>query len=72
MLLGNRKLMQKQNVSICELEADLSALEVQGKTVMILAVDGSAAGLIAAMDTPKETAFEATEQLKGMNLEVEC
>ena len=69
-LLGNRKLMQEQNVSISELEADLTALEAQGKTVMILAVDGSAAGLIAAMDTPKESASEAIEQLKGMNLEV--
>jgi len=69
-LLGNRKLMQEQNVSISELEADLTALEAQGKTVMILAVDGSGAGLIAAMDTPKESAAEAIEQLKGMNLEV--
>ena len=37
---------------------------------MILAVDGVAAGLIAAMDTPKENAAEAIEQLKGMDLEV--
>ncbi len=70
-LLGNRKLMEEQNVSISsELEADLASLEAQGKTVMILSVDGCAAGLIAAMDTPKESASEAIEQLKGMNLEV--
>jgi Cu+-exporting ATPase len=69
-LLGNRKLMQEQNVSITELEGDLTSLEAQGKTVMILAVDGSATGLIAAMDTPKESAAEAIGQLKGMNLEV--
>jgi Cu+-exporting ATPase len=69
-LLGNRKLMQEQNVSISELESDLTSLETQGKTVMILAVDGAASGLIAAMDTPKESAAEAVEQLKGMNLEV--
>ena len=69
-LLGNRKLMQEQNVPISELEADHSALETQGKTVMILAVDGVVAGLIAAMDTVKENAAEAIEQLKGMNLEV--
>jgi Cu+-exporting ATPase len=69
-LLGNRKLMQEQNVSINELESDLEALETEGKTVMILSVDGIAAGLIAAMDTPKENAVQAIEQLKGMNLEV--
>jgi Cu+-exporting ATPase len=69
-LLGNRKLMQEQNVSIINLDADLAALELEGKTVMILSVDGTAAGLIAAMDTPKENAAEAIEQLRGMNLEV--
>jgi Cu+-exporting ATPase len=69
-LLGNRKLMQEQNVSISELEDDLSTLETQGKTVMVLAVGGVAAGLIAAMDTPKEHAAQAIEQLKSMNLEV--
>jgi Cu+-exporting ATPase len=69
-LLGNLKLMQEQNVPICELEADHLALETQGKTVMILVVDGAAAGLIAAMDTVKESAAEAIELLKNMNLEV--
>jgi Cu+-exporting ATPase len=69
-LLGNRKLMQEQNVSISALEGDLLTLETQGKTVMILAVDGVAAGLIAAMDTVKEHAAQAIELLKGMNLEV--
>ena len=69
-LLGNRKLMEEQNVSISNLEGDLSALEMQGKTVMILSVDGQAAGLIAAMDTAKESAIQAIEQLKNMNLEV--
>jgi Cu+-exporting ATPase len=69
-LLGNRKLMQEKNVSINEVEADLTALETQGKTVMILAVGGQGVGLIAAMDTVKESAAEAVQQLKDMNLEV--
>ncbi|MGF3522787.1 MAG: HAD-IC family P-type ATPase, partial [Candidatus Bathyarchaeia archaeon] len=49
---------------------DLAVLEEQGKTVMILAVDGKVAGAIAVMDTPKDNATEAIEQLKSMNLEV--
>ncbi|MGE5533608.1 MAG: heavy metal translocating P-type ATPase [Bacillota bacterium] len=69
-LLGNRKLMQENNVPTVELEADLLALESQGKTVMILAVDGGAAGLIAAMDTTKENAAQAVSELKALNLEV--
>ncbi len=69
-LLGNRKLMQEQNVSVTALDADHSALEAQGKTVMILAVNGTVAGLIAAMDTPKEDAAQAIGELKALNLEV--
>ena len=69
-LLGNRKLMQELNVSIDEVETDLTKLESDGKTVMILAVDGSVAGLIAAMDTVKESAAPAIADLKAMNLEV--
>jgi Cu+-exporting ATPase len=69
-LFGNRKLMLERSVSTSELETDLSALETQGKTLMILALDGFAVGLIAAMDTAKENAAQAIEQLKDMNLEV--
>jgi Cu+-exporting ATPase len=69
-LLGNRKLMQREKIQIGQLEHDLQKLETQGKTAMILAVDGKAAGIIAAMDTPKENAAEAIRQLKSMKLEV--
>jgi Cu+-exporting ATPase len=69
-LLGNRKLMQSENVSTEQLEQDLQRLEGQGKTVMILAVNRKPAGLVAAMDTLKEHAMEAVSKLKGMGLEV--
>jgi len=69
-LLGNHKLMQEQNISIIQVETDLTSLETQGKTVMILAVDNVVAGLIAAMDTPKISAAPAIADLKAMNLEV--
>ncbi len=70
LLLGNRKLMQEQNVPTTEMESDFAALETEGKTVMILAVDGRIAGAVAAMDTVKESAAPAIELLKNMNLEV--
>jgi Cu+-exporting ATPase len=69
-LLGNRKLMQEENVNVAPLENDLSKLENQGKTVVILAVDDEPAGIVAVMDTPKESAAEAIQQLKSMKLEV--
>ena len=69
-LLGNRTLMSEQKVAISDLEKDLVELESQGKTAMILAVDGKLAGIIAAMDTAKQNAARAVQQLKEMNLEV--
>ncbi|MEM2118629.1 MAG: heavy metal translocating P-type ATPase [Candidatus Bathyarchaeia archaeon] len=69
-LLGNRKLMQQENVSLERVEETLQKLEEQGKTAMILAVNGKTAGLIAAMDTPKEKAAEAIKALKNMKLEI--
>lgn len=69
-LLGNRKLMQEQSIPAAEVENEISALEAEGKTVMILAVDGTVAGAVAAMDTAKESAVPAIAQLRSMNLEV--
>jgi Cu+-exporting ATPase len=69
-LLGNRKLMQQEHVPIEQLENDLQKFEEQGKTAMILAVNGKPAGIVAVMDTPKENAGEAIRKLKRMKLEV--
>ncbi len=68
--LGNRKLMQEKNISTNDMESDFSTLETEGKTVMILAVNGKIVGAVAAMDTVKESAAPAVELLKNMNLEV--
>jgi Cu+-exporting ATPase len=69
-LLGNRNLMQEKMISIELLQDTLVQLENQGKTTMLLAVDGEPAGIVAAMDTPKESASEAVRGLKEMKLEV--
>jgi len=69
-LLGNRKLMRNNLVGTEEVEEDLTRLEGQGKTAMILAVDGRVVGVVAAMDTPKDHAIEAIRKLKNMGLEV--
>jgi len=45
-------------------------LESEGKTVMMLAVDGSLTALIAVADTVKETAIEGVRQLQKLGLEV--
>lgn len=69
-MLGNRKLMQEKSIPTAELEDELTKLESEGKTAMILAVEGKPAGIIAAMDTLKENAAEAVQKMKAMKLEV--
>ncbi|NWF87121.1 heavy metal translocating P-type ATPase [Candidatus Bathyarchaeota archaeon] len=69
-LLGNRKLMRINNVDIGSVEEKLARLEEQGKTAVLLAVDGKIAGIVAVMDTPKDNAAEAIKQLKDMRLEI--
>jgi len=69
-LLGNRKLMEKNSINITQLEEKMKALEEDGKTAMLVAVDGEAAGLIAVADTLMEYSLEAVRTLQKMGLEV--
>jgi Cu+-exporting ATPase len=67
-LLGTRKLMK--GVKISHIEKKVSCLEEQGKTVMIIAVNGKAEGVVAVADVMKEGAREAVEMLRASGREV--
>ena len=69
-LLGNRKLMEKNGIAVGLLEEAMNALEENGKTVVLVAVDGEAAGLIAVADTLKQYSVDAVKTLQKMGLEV--
>jgi len=69
-LLGNRKLMEKNKISIEEFEEDVQKLEEDGKTAMFLVVNKNLAGLIAVADTLKENSKEAVKRLQKMGIEV--
>ncbi|MBI4096497.1 MAG: copper-translocating P-type ATPase [Candidatus Levybacteria bacterium] len=66
---GNRKLMDKEKVEVDSARRRLEELESEGKTVMMLAVDGKLAGLIAVADTVKDSAKEAIKQLNNLAIE---
>ncbi len=68
--LGNLKLMQREQVSLGDLEAKASGLADDGKTPMFVAVDGVAAGLVAVADTVKADSAEAIAALRQMGIEV--
>lgn len=69
-LIGNRRLMKENTIAIDHIEEDMLRLEEEGKTAMIISVDGIIAGIIAVADQIKETSLEAIKQLQAMNLEV--
>ncbi len=68
--LGNRKLMEKQNISIKDNEVALQKLEEAGKTAMLLADKTKVLGIIAVADTLKGTSKEAVNRLQQMGIEV--
>ncbi len=69
-LLGNRKLMAEHGVDISALLAYAEKLERDGKTVMFVALDRKALGVIAVADTLKEYSVEAVKQLHRLGLSV--
>jgi len=68
--LGNRRLMTRENVDISAYSDRIEQLEGEGKTVMLTAVDGAAAGLIAVADTLKDNSKEAVARLTKIGVEV--
>ena len=68
--IGKPKWMAELGVDLSEEAGNIEALESQGKTVMILAVEGKLVGWIAVADTLKESSFEAVQQLQAMGIEV--
>ncbi|BAC13098.1 copper-transporting ATPase [Oceanobacillus iheyensis HTE831] len=69
-IVGNRQLMKEYKVDSRKEEEHLLELENEGKTAMLIAIDGKIRGTVAVADTIKENAKEAINQLKDMNIQV--
>jgi Cu+-exporting ATPase len=62
--------MEKFSVPVDSYAGKLTALQLQGKTATILAVDRDPVAIIGLADTVKETAAVAVKALKSMGLDV--
>jgi Cu+-exporting ATPase len=69
-LLGNKRLMERERVHLNGLQSKARQLQDQAKTAMWLAVDGQASALIAVADTIKDGSKEAVTRLKEQGLTV--
>ena len=66
--LGNHRLIHEQGRCSDALEARLSALEEQGKTVILLADDQEVHGMFAVADTVKDSSQQAIAELHELGI----
>ena len=68
-LVGTAKLMRDRQVDLSPVQDDLDRLLGEGKTLMLVAVDGTIAGLAAAADPVRDSSSYAIEGLGRLGIE---
>jgi len=69
-VIGNAALLKEQGIDASELERRAEDLRRDGSTVMLAAIDGRAAGLIAVADPVKSSSQEVVDALKKKGISV--
>ncbi|TAJ91335.1 MAG: heavy metal translocating P-type ATPase [Reyranella sp.] len=70
LLLGNAAFLREAGVDVADADAKADALRLDGATVVLLAVDGRAEGLLAVSDPVKQTTPEALKRLRDAGLHI--
>ncbi len=68
--LGNKKMMEHQQISLDDFSGKSDELAGEGKTPMYVAKNDDLMGIIAVADTVKETSGQAISKLHRMGIEV--
>ena len=68
--VGTRKLMNEKGIDAKAVKAQITELEDQGKTAMLMAVDNKLEAILAVADTLKESSRQAIVDLQNMGIEV--
>ncbi|HZT06982.1 MAG TPA: heavy metal translocating P-type ATPase [Chloroflexota bacterium] len=69
-VLGNRPMFDRMAISLDGLGAQAEALAAEGRTPLLVAVDGRALGVIGVADRPRAEAAEAVGLLIALGLDV--
>lgn len=69
-LVGTRQLMKDHNIDTSLNEETLVNLENEGKTAMLVSLNGKLSAIIAVADTVKETSKEAVTKLQQAGIDV--
>jgi P-type Cu+ transporter len=69
-LVGNTKMMTENDILLDQWQKDITRLQLEGKTAMVVAIDNEIAGIIAVADTVKEGSKAAIKSLHDLGLKV--
>lgn len=69
-MVGNKRMFEMKGIQLGSLESEVSRLQSEAKTAMLVAVDNVAAGIIAVADTIKDSSKDAIADLHKMGLQV--
>ncbi|WDV48292.1 copper-translocating P-type ATPase [Clostridiaceae bacterium M8S5] len=69
-VIGNRKLMEMKDINIDAVSKDITELQNQGKTAIIVAKEGQVIGTLGIADVIKKSSKQAIEGMKNMDIEV--
>jgi Cu+-exporting ATPase len=69
-LVGNRKLLRDEGIDPGPAAESMERLEREGKTAMLVAIDGELAGVLATADRVRESAKTTVETLQGRGIDV--
>ncbi len=58
--------MRKYAIDSEQAQSLMTGLENEGKTAMLIAIDGTFAGVVAVADTVKETSKEAIKRMRQL------
>lgn len=71
LLIGTRRLLMNRDISLEKQSlSNMQSLEEEGKTAMLVAIDGSFAGIVAVADTIKESSQAAVRRLQDLGIDV--
>ncbi len=69
-LVGTRKLMEREQIPYSNYEEQMTTYEIDGKTAIFVAFNGRVQGVIAVADTVKETSKSAIEEIRSLGIDV--
>ena len=69
-IVGNRRMFEARGIRLNGLESEVTRLQSEAKTAMLVAIDDRAAGIIAVADTIKDGSKDAIADLHKMGLKV--